>query len=623
MTHKKSGIRERTLIFKPAPDKHTGKMKRALYYLWQYGMLLLASVCLGALLLIFAHGDYSWHGFLGYFKSPAILFFNILPVSAIIFIFYGITGRAWAAFLFGGILSSVLPLANYYLLAFRDDTIRFEDLTLIREAMAMVSEQHYDLFVDLRILALIFSLAAGTLILSLFVRYKIRRAPCRAAIALITAALFVISLFGYFSDDTYDSVQNYDYFNRWSETQEYISRGFYYPFIHSISDFFDETAPDGYDEETAKAILSEYEDADIDEDKKVNVIAIMREAYADFSQFDIEGFDTSAYDTYHKIQSESKTGNLIVNVFGGGTVDTERSFLTGVSSLRDYRSSVDSYVRYFASQGYLTTGIHPYYKWFYNRQNINTYLGFESYRFYEDDFEYLTADALPKDSLLYDELYSDYCELTADGTPYFSFSVTVQSHGPYSTTSYSGDTEYLTGDYSDECKNAFNNYINEITDGDEALYALMETLRDDETPVVLIVFADHMPWMGDGNAYYNELGIDVSTSTDEGFYTHYTTEYLIWGNEAAKETLSVDFTGTGPTVSPCFLMNVLFDTLGWDGPAYMQATDEVMASIPVITTTGRYIVSGELVTEIPESYVELYARFSYIEYYRNHVFTYE
>ncbi|MCD7776198.1 MAG: LTA synthase family protein, partial [Firmicutes bacterium] len=362
---------------------------------------------------------------------------------------------------------------------------------------------------------------------------------------------------------------------------------------------------------------------DIDEDKKVNVIAIMREAYADFSQFDIEGLDTSAYDTYHQIQSESCTGNLIVNIFGGGTTDTERCFLTGVSSLRDYRSSVDSYVWYFQSQGYTTSGIHPYYKWFYNRQNTNSYLGFQSYRFYEEDFEYLTTDSLPKDSLLYDELYSDYMDAVGAGENYFSFSVTVQSHGPYTTTSYDGDTEYLTGDYSDECKNAFNNYMKAITEGDEALYELMEKLRDDDTPVVLIVFADHMPWMGDGSIYYTELGVDISTSTDEGFYNHYTTEYLIWGNEAAKKVLGVDFTGTGPTVSPCFLMNVLFDTLGWDGPSYMQATDDIMSVMPVITTTGRYMINGELVTSIPDEYSDLYTRFLYIEYYRNHVFTYE
>ena len=35
-------------------------------------------------------------------------------------------------------------------------------------------------------------------------------------------------------------------------------------------------------------------------------------------------------------------------------------------------------------------GSHPYYQWFYNRQNINQYLGFERFRYLEGDYENLT-----------------------------------------------------------------------------------------------------------------------------------------------------------------------------------------------------------------------------------------
>ncbi|MCD7776492.1 MAG: hypothetical protein LUH54_03865 [Firmicutes bacterium] len=210
------------MIFKTEPDKKAGRRQRILYYLWQYGMLALTSICLGALLLIFAHGDYSWRGFLGYFTSPAILLFNILPVFVLVFLFYGITGRAWVSFLTGGIISSVLPLANYYLLAFRDDTLRFEDITLIREAAAMVSEQHYDLFIDLRVTALILALFAGTLFLLFFVRHKEKWVPCRVITAVLPIVIFACAVPSYFDDELYSSVQNYDHFNQWSETHEYI-----------------------------------------------------------------------------------------------------------------------------------------------------------------------------------------------------------------------------------------------------------------------------------------------------------------------------------------------------------------------------------------------------------------
>ena len=50
--------------------------------------------------------------------------------------------------------------------------------------------------------------------------------------------------------------------------------------------------------------------------------------------------------------------------------------------------------------------------------------------------------------------------------------------------------------------------------------------------------------------------------------------------------------GDAPTVSPGYLMNVLFDELSWNGPAFMQYTREVMAHIPVICNRGGYIVDG-------------------------------
>ena len=71
--------------------------------------------------------------------------------------------------------------------------------------------------------------------------------------------------------------------NRWSASAVYIP-GFVYPFIYSI-----QTAvvkpPDGYNEDSAKGQLYEYGYDDIPENEKVNVVAVMLEAFSDFSKF--------------------------------------------------------------------------------------------------------------------------------------------------------------------------------------------------------------------------------------------------------------------------------------------------------------------------------------------------
>jgi hypothetical protein len=418
----------------------------------------------------------------------------------------------------------------------------------------------------------------------------------------------------YLDDDLYLSIENYDHVNRWSSTQDYLSHGFLYPFLHSISDLKEEE-PEGYSQSEAEALLALYEDVDIPEDKKINVIAIMREAYADFSQYGIQGLDDSAYDLYHSLESESLTGTLVTNIFAGGTIDSERCFLTGNYQLRNFRSDANSYLWYLRDQGYTVEGSHPYYQWFYNRLNVNGYLGFQSYRFLEGDYENLSDLSLPEDSVLYPEIYKDFVAGTADGTPYFSFSVNVQSHGPYSTTSYNSSVQYLTGDYSQECLNAMNNYVATSINGDYQLMGLVENLRQDENPVVLVVFGDHLPWMGDGNVFYEEMGVDIDPSTEEGFLRHYSTKYLIWANDAAKEIIGHDIAGDGPTISPCYLMNLTFSTIGWTGPAFMQAMDDYMETFPVVSIHGFYNADGTYYTTLPEEYQEKFSEFKYLQYY--------
>ena len=598
--------------------------KKIIFYSYRVLALLLASVCLGTLLLCFAYGAYSWGVFEGYFASAQILVMNVLPVVLLVFLFYGITGRTWSAFLIGGGIAFGFSLGSYYKLTFRDDPLHFEDMFILREAKAMAGGSRYALFVDKRIAVTVVCLLLGTLVLFLLVRGRLGgwRLRVPAAMTAVLAAAAVMP--AYLDEDLYGRVDNYEYLNQWSATQEYIAHGFFYPFIHSVKDSLD-FPPSGYSEGKTRELLSGYEDADIPEDRKINIIALMREAYVDFSRYDIPGLDTSGYELYHQLEAESLTGNLVTNIFAGGTVDTERCFLTGSYKVRNFRSNQNSYLWYLRDQGYTVEGSHPYYQWFYNRQNINSYLGFERYRYLEDDYinlcEDFTDDTLPEDALLLPEIYRDFQKNKATGKPYFSFSVNVQSHGPYAVWD-TGSPERMDMSYSLACRNAMNFYLNTIFETDEELAKLMDRLRSDPDPVVLVTFGDHMPWMGDSNAFYDEMGMNIDPGEEEGFYNHYATRYLIWANDAAREIIGRDLRGDGPDISPCYLMNLVFQQLGWEGPAFMQAMEPMMETFPVVSTKGRYQVDGELVESIPEDRKDLFRQFLYMQYYWSREFIY-
>src|SRR5699024_1234583 len=98
----------------------------------------------------------------------------------------------------------------------------------------------------------------------------------------ITIILLIISYFTYqniyINSEIYNSVGNTSNINIWISTRQSQIRGLIYPFIYSSTEILD-SKPAGYNEEEAKEILNNYTYENIPEDKKVNIIAIMLEAY--------------------------------------------------------------------------------------------------------------------------------------------------------------------------------------------------------------------------------------------------------------------------------------------------------------------------------------------------------
>lgn len=572
--------------------------KRA-FWLWNGGILFCAGLCLGGLSLFFAYGDYTDLLMKSYFTVPLIPVLNLVPVVLLVFLLWFLLGRAWLAFFLSSLVVWGLSLGNYYLLRFRDDPLMFEDVRNVATAMAFTGD--YDMTPDLRIWFGLCCILLGTVLLFLFVR-GVPKGKTRAALFLLGAALCVPLRFACTDDDLYNGkTRNFTYINRWSSTQVYISKGFVYPFLHSITEGGIKP-PKGYDEQETAALLAACEDQDIPADQKVDIITLQLEAFADFSRFEgVEGIDWErAYGVYHGIEAESYTGNLVTNIFAGGTIDTERAFLTGYADQWNYRTNTNSYAWYLADQGYTVTGSHPSNDWFYNRKNVNGYLGLSDYYFCENRYTDLYADGMAPDEILLPDIFDLYVENRyGSGAPWFSFNVTYQGHGPYSTTDVWRGNHYTDGRYSTETTNIVDNYLGSVSNTAEQLRTMLDAFAAEDRPVVVVGFGDHMPWLGDGNSAYHELGVEFDTSEKEGFYNYYATRYFIWANDAAKRVLDSDFTGEGPDVSSCFLMNLLFEQCGWQGNAFMQATEAVRQELPVLTSLGRYVSRDGTLVETP------------------------
>ena len=385
------------------------------------------------------------------------------------------------------------------------------------------------------------------LALSLLMLRRERMSP-RARLAGIMAALSLTlgCCFEYYpSTDIYKATANTDLITPWSAVEVYISRGTTYPFLFSVQDMFPD-APEGYRDSDAYQALSQYRDADIPDEQKVTVVGIMLEAFSDLTDFPALGELSSVHGVYeplHELEKRSVSGDLLTNIFAGGTTDTEWGFLTGYSEHEEFRSATDSFVRYFKAQGYDTLYRHPGYSWFYNRSNVNEYLGFDESVFNESGFADLISidEALyASDAVLVDYLLNDIDTRTEDDAPLFLFSVSYQNHGPYPSETYW--EEYVTPEktgWSMESCCVVNNYLAGIRSTIEQMLRLtreLETLDQSFAEAEAGSVGDYIRTL-----FFSALAEAVATASGTGVSTYGSVTMVIEGvNMVAGDELIID-----------------------------------------------------------------------------------
>ena len=261
----------------------------------------------------------------------------------------------------------------------------------------------------------------------------------------------------------------------------------------------------------------------------------------------------------------------------------------------------------------------PGYSWFYNRSNVNEYLGFDESVFNDTGFGDLISisDALyHSDKVLVDYLLNDIDLRTETDDPLFLFSVSYQNHGPYPSETYWEEyvTPEMTGWSMESCC-VINNYLAGIRSTVNEMCRMAEELEKRDEPVVFVFFGDHKPWMGNGNSVYTEMGINMDVSTLDGFYNYYATPYVIYANQAARDLLGNDFAEPGGDFSPCFLMAKVFDECGWEGPGFMQLQREMRAVSPLMSSGGWRLSDGQLTAELEGAAADENDRYLRAQYY--------
>ncbi|MFI3254761.1 MAG: LTA synthase family protein [Eubacteriales bacterium] len=581
--------------------------------LWVFLVHSLFGVYLSVVSLWFGSVSGGWEGtFTSLLLDVPLVILNSLPPLLLLWFFTWLSNSPWIGYLGTAIFTAVVGLVNYYKMVFRGDPFFFADFSLTGEALKIVKE--YDFVFSASVVFFIFllfwGLAMVTRILPLFFGNFF---PLATRIMGFCSMTLLIPILFY---TLYSNKNLYEHWNQVEEnvfisrSERYQSRGLWYSFLYvNRNATLNLNSTEEIEEYYASILEETGPTIPLGE---ISVVGIMLEGFCDYSHFPILSEEEGVLDVYqiwHDWEKESISGDIVNTVFGGGTATTEWSFLTGIPSPETIPYAIDTYVREFKEAGYYTHGGHPGFQSFYNRINTNQYIGFDKYVYYEDYYsEYLHSDYVywKSDDVLVDSILAHREEAQILDKPIFSFYVTIQNHGPYSVSQEMSDP-YVSAEtgIDDEVRAILQSYFNGISKTLVELERMKEAFQETDEPIVVVLFGDHMPWGGNNNEILKAIYSGVIDYNDIAWMTaYYTTPYLIWANDAAREIVLGDYIGDGGTISNHFLMNKVFEMTGWQQSDTMKISSAVMAEIPVVFKSYEYVYfwENEVVSTLPEEY---------------------
>lgn len=571
---------------------------------------------------------------LRYIRSPLLFVLNYLPVTLLLLLLYHLTSRHWLSFSLGGGLYIVAHVINRFMMQLREEPLIPQDIILGIEAARVIKISGLP-FSPVIVLSLLFWLLAS-LGLFFFVKSRPINRVVKIAGVLITIALFSASTNGlYKRTSIYDSFEVNG--SIYSRVDLFKSRGFIYSFLYRASNY-KSIEPETYSKEEAQQILAEYEGStyDLNSGKKPHIIAVMGEAFYDIDRIEgiefNQGFDPLK--NFNNIMEQAYGGRIVTNVFGGGTANTEFSFLTGhsmsimpeLSSPYSYyiRKDTFSLARLLEEAGYASMAFHPGESWFYNRANVYQFFGFDTIYFKKDmdqnkvEINYGFISDISTAEFTLDKLRAHLA--VEPETPFFEFVVNIDNHGPYSKRDLGYPKILKRKDTMNEATyNILNNYINGLMRSDNALGYFVDSLSEMSEPVVFVYFADHLPFLGEDDQGYKALGYELGQGEDlQAYLNQYETPWFIWCNSAAEKLLTDSGVtipkGEAPLISTNYLTTELLEYIGENGGGSFNFLSTLKDKLPVITSRF-YKENGVFTEKLSEDSKALIDQYRQAQYY--------
>lgn len=564
-------------------------------------------------------------------ESPVLLAMNTLPIIIVLVGLYCATGRSILSGLATGGLFFTLGIINNMKALERQEPFVPTDIRLIREAMAIVGQYSAGNIIAMVGLVVVVMLL-GVLAIRFFSAAKLAPA-IRVAGPLACVALLLTLIFTVYADE--ERYHGFDgaLANRMTD---YSMRGFVYSFLHDVTALSVST-PASFTAVSFTELEADVPPVD-DTIPRPNVVMIMAEAFSTLTEsphFDFTGRRDPLENFRQIVEDSVVSGDLIVDVYGGGTIFTEFAALTGISPVtlsnavvpyEFVRNNTDSIVWLMRRMGYTATAVHPFHGWFYNRNNVFERLGFEAFYYGHGEHAFAGAEmrgGFVSEEANFDMLIDIIDSQQPDSDPLFLFSTTIQNHGGYSNKYFTDPPQLFDTDLEldEQDIHQLNNFIYGLFDVDEQLARLVARLEADPEPYVLVYFSDHEPALG--TAVFVRMGWGNIWGPPIEVIEGYTVPFFIWQNRAARNEMDLAARAAelglagDVEVSAWHLGPMVMQLLGFDDwSPFMRHVAGLRDYLPVMRPGVYRAAGGDFVTVLPPELREVFEFYHKWSYYK-------
>jgi phosphoglycerol transferase MdoB-like AlkP superfamily enzyme len=428
--------------------------------------------------------------------------FDYLLQLLVGYVLYALSRRRWVFVILQGLMMAVLYVGNAIKISFFGGPIMPDDVYALRSLLLVLDGWHF--------LAAALPLAA---IAALFV-FNITLRQWRAYLASIAVTLFSMTL-------VYEPAAILEPLDRrfgnsvWDQRSNYLYRGATLYSLQEGARYFAAAAvPPDRDPalRAADALLRAAPPKPAAQAAFTprNVHIVLLESFWDPKLLKKAGYNQDPVDpAFRRLWKRTGNARALSPVFGGYTANAEFEILCGfpvvednVKFERQMLNDVPCLPHLLAERGYRAVASHPNVPVFWNRVNAYQRMGFQTY-WAKQDF---MLDDMNREFLADSSLYRQVLEKlgpTLDaGQPVLNYIVTYFGHWNY-PLSASRPSKITSKSAVEEV----TTYANTIHYKSRELMAFLEALQRRDPDGLIVLFGDHLPFMGENFAGYVDSGV--------------------------------------------------------------------------------------------------------------------